>query len=135
MPVRAKRWNDPASPDDGLRLLICRYRPRGVRKQDEPWDAWCPALAPSKELHAAVYGKTGPALDFPAYEQRFRVEMQARGYWIAGFADRVRAGETLTLLCSSACSDETRCHRSIVKQLIDEAAQTVRSAVSKRPAR
>jgi uncharacterized protein YeaO (DUF488 family) len=133
MPVRTKRWNESPSPSDGYRLLICRYRPRGVRKQDEPWEAWCPALAPSRELHAAAYGKAGPALDFQEYARRFRAEMEPRGYWLSGFADRVRAGDTITLLCSSACTDEARCHRSIVKELIEAAAFPARTAsVSKR---
>lgn len=123
MPVRTKRWNDPISPDDGYRLLICRYRPRGVKKSDEPWDAWCPALGPSKELHALVYGKTGePPISFADYAKRFRAEMAGRKFFIAGYAERVRAGDTVTLLCSSACEDETRCHRSIVRELIEETA-------------
>ena len=122
MPIRTKRWNDPVGPDDGFRLLICRYRPRGVPKQGEPWDAWCSALAPSKELHAARYGKTGPAIDFAEYARRFLSEMAERGYWIQGFAERVRAGETLTLLCSSACEDAAVCHRSLVQALIEAAA-------------
>lgn len=123
MPVRTKRWNDPRSPDDGLRVLICRYRPRGVRKEDETWDAFCPALAPSKALHAAAYGKAGePPLDFALYSARFRKEMEKSQFFIAGFARSVRAGETLTLLCSSACSDEARCHRTLVKALIEQAA-------------
>ena len=132
MPVRTKRWNDPVSPEDGYRLLICRYRPRGVKKSDEPWDASCPALAPSKELHALAYGKTGePPLPFPEYARRFRAEMTARGYWIESFAQRVRAGDTITLLCSSACEDEARCHRSIVRELIEAAAgPTERSAAA-----
>jgi uncharacterized protein YeaO (DUF488 family) len=136
MAVRTKRWNDPPSPDDGYRLLICRYRPRGVCKQDEPWDAWCAALAPSRELHAAAYGKTAPALDFQEYARRFRAEMRPRGYWLSGFADRVRAGDTITLLCSSACTDEARCHRSIVKELIEAAAFPMRTgSASKRSGR
>ena len=122
MPVRTKRWNDPKLPDDGLRLLICRYRPRGVAKSEETWDATCLALAPSKELHAAVYGKSGTAIDWHEYERRFRAEMAAQKYWIEGFAGRVRAGDTITLLCSSACEDESKCHRSIVKELIERAA-------------
>ncbi len=32
MPIRTKRWNDPRDPGDGFRLLVCRYRPRGLRK-------------------------------------------------------------------------------------------------------
>jgi uncharacterized protein YeaO (DUF488 family) len=131
VPVRTKRWNDPPSPDDGYRLLICHYRPRGVRKADEPWDAFCPALGPSKELHALAYGKNGePPLEFPEYARRFRAEMAARGYWIESFARRVREGETLTLLCSSACVDESRCHRSIVRELIEAAAWPEQSAAA-----
>src|SRR5262249_15010521 len=118
MPIRTKRWNDTREPDDGYRLLICRYRPRGVARDDETWDAWCPALAPSPALHAAAYGKGGPAIDFATYTERFLSEMRAQRFWLEGFAVRVRAGETLTLLCSSACIDEARCHRSIVKRLI-----------------
>jgi uncharacterized protein YeaO (DUF488 family) len=120
MPVRTKRWNDPREPEDGYRLLICRYRPRGVSRADETWDAWCKALAPSVELHAAVYGKEGPAIDWETYTRRFLEEMRAQRFWIDGFAGRVRAGETITLLCSSACVDAARCHRSLVKRLVEE---------------
>jgi uncharacterized protein YeaO (DUF488 family) len=131
MAVRTKRWNDPVEPDDGYRLLICRYRPRGVTTRDQPWDGWCSALAPSQELHAAAYGKHGPAIDFAEYERRFLDEMQHAGYFIAQFAERVRAGGTLTLLCSSACSDERRCHRSLVRAMIEAAAFPAR-AVTRR---
>jgi len=123
MPVRTKRWNDPMEESDGYRLLICRYRPRGVPKGQEPWDAWCHALSPSVELHAAAYGKTGaPPIAWEAYEQRFLQEMTRYPYWIEAFAERVRAGDTVTLLCSSACVDPARCHRTLVKRLIDNAA-------------
>ena len=122
MPVRTKRWNEPRELEDGYRLLICRFRPRGVPKLSEPWDAWCNALGPSEELHAAAYGKRGPAIEFAEYERRFLSEMERQRYWIAGFAAHLRRGETITLLCSSACVDASRCHRTIVKRLLEEAA-------------
>jgi len=122
MPVRTKRWNDPASPEDGLRILICRYRPRGVAEADVTWDGWCLALAPSKRLHAAAYGKEAEAIPLREYEARFLEEMSHQQFWITGFAKRVVAGETITLLCSSACTDEARCHRTLVKRLIEEEA-------------
>ena len=53
VPVRTKRWNDPADEDDGFRLLICRIRPRGVSKAKETWDEWWPDVGPSRELLAA----------------------------------------------------------------------------------
>lgn len=123
MPVRTKRWNDPAEPEDGYRLLVCRYRPRGVVKETEPWDAWCNALSPSVELHAAAYGKDGrPQIAWSDYEKRFLEEMSRQRFWIDGFAARLRKGETITVLCSSACTDPARCHRTIVKRLFEEAA-------------
>ena len=50
MTIRTRRWNDARQPGDGFRLLVCRYRPRGVRKADETWDAWWKDLGPSIEL-------------------------------------------------------------------------------------
>jgi uncharacterized protein YeaO (DUF488 family) len=122
VPVRTKRWNDPREPDDGYRLLICRYRPRGVARDDETWDAWCKALGPSEELHSAAYGKTGPALELAEYQRRFLEEMERQRYWIEGFAAHHRRGDTITLLCSSACVDAARCHRTLVKKLLEDAA-------------
>lgn len=123
MPVRTKRWNEPVVSEDGLRILVCRYRPRGVPASEATWSAWCPALAPSKGLHADAYGKGESApLAFEEYERRYLAEMKAQQFWIDGFAKNVVAGETITLLCSSACVDEARCHRSLLKRLIEEAA-------------
>lgn len=120
MPVRTRRFNDPAEPDDGYRLLVTRYRPRGVSKSEESWDDWWPHLGPSRDLHAAFWGKSGaPPLDFATYEQRFLQEMQTQTFHLRALIDRHRAGETITLLCSSACRDESRCHRSILRRLIE----------------
>jgi len=129
VPIRTKRWNDPKEDDDGYRLLICRYRPRGVPKAEETWDAWCKALGPSEELHAAAYGKGGVALELAEYERRFLEEMTRQRYWIEGFAAHLRRGDTITLLCSSACVDPARCHRTIVKTLLETAAATPPGAV------
>jgi uncharacterized protein YeaO (DUF488 family) len=120
--IRTRRFNDPALADDGFRLLVTRYRPRGVKKEDEAWDAWDPALGPSKELHAAVYGKSGPPLEWAEYQRRYLGEMEGQEFRLRALANRHAAGETITLLCSSACADERRCHRSILKRLIEERA-------------
>jgi len=120
MPIKTRRWNDPAERDDGFRLLICRYRPRGVRKADETWDAWSKALGPSRELHAAFWGKHGPPIGWEEYRRRYLEEMRGQTERIQELATRVAAGETITLLCSSACVDENHCHRSLLRQLIEK---------------
>ena len=124
MPIKTRRWNDPAEPDDGLRVLVCRYRPRGVSKADEAWDVWYPELGPSKELHGAVYTDTASQIPWPQYRRRYLQEQRASAARIAELAERVRKGETITLLCSSACVRESRCHRSLLKELIEAAVAT-----------
>jgi uncharacterized protein YeaO (DUF488 family) len=131
MPLKTKRWCDPAEPDDGFRLLICRYRPRGVRREDETWDAWFPDLGPSRELHAAFYGKPpparkgtirvvehGPPISWDEYRRRYLAEMQSQQECIEELALMLKEGKPITLLCSSACVDERHCHRTLLKELI-----------------
>jgi uncharacterized protein YeaO (DUF488 family) len=118
--IRTRRWDDPPMPHEGTRVLVCRYRPRGLAKRDETWDEWWRELAPSAALHAAAYGKGQHPIELAEYRRRFLAELQenpARAR-LRELRDRVRAGETVTLLCSSACTDESRCHRTILRELL-----------------
>ena len=121
MPLRTKRWNDPAEPGDGHRLLVCRIRPRGVPKAKETWDDWWPDLGPSRALLDDFHGKHGPAIEWEVYRGRYLAEMgrPAQLWRIRDLARRVAAGETITLLCSSACTDPQRCHRTLLARLIE----------------
>jgi uncharacterized protein YeaO (DUF488 family) len=122
MPIKTKRWNDHRNKNDGFRLLICRYRPRALKKEDETWDLWWPDLGPSRELHAAFYGKHGMTpLTWDQYRHRYLDEMKSEQAceMIATLAEQVRSGKTVTLLCSSACEDATHCHRTLLRDLIE----------------
>ena len=123
MPIKTKRWEDPGDAGDGFRLLVTRYRPRGLPKERETWDAWQPELGPSKELHAAAYGKAGLTFHWDDYRRRYLAEMRAQTAAIDALAKRVAAGETITLLCSSQCVRESRCHRSLLRELIEKSAE------------
>jgi len=118
--VRTRRWNDPVEPGDGARILVCRFRPRGVRKADETWDEWWRDLGPTPPLLAAALGKGQPPLPWADYRARYLEEMSLDPgrFHERALAGRVAAGETVTLLCSSSCTDETRCHRSLLRDLL-----------------
>lgn len=124
MPIKTRRWNDPPEADDGLRVLICRYRPRGVSKQAETWDVWHPELGPSKQLHGAVYTASASKIPWPHCRRQYLDEQRNNKPLIQSLADQVRQGKTITLLCSSACVRESRCHRSILKELIEQELAT-----------
>ena len=120
--VLTKRWDEPREPGDGWRLLITRYRPRALPKEKETWDAWWSRLGPSAELLADFHGKKGPPIPWNEYESRYLEEMERQEPYIAELAARTRAGETITLLCSAACIDPGRCHRTLLKGLIEAAS-------------
>ena len=82
---------------------------------------WKKQLGPSVELHADYYGKHGPPIGWAAYQKRYLAEMEAQKDEIQALAEKVKAGETVTLLCSSACTDEARCHRTLLRRLIESA--------------
>ena len=48
--IRLKRVYEPASPEDGWRVLVERLWPRGVSKEKAALDSWCKEVAPSPEL-------------------------------------------------------------------------------------
>ena len=108
MPLKTKRWNDPAEKDDGYRLLICRYRPRGVKKQDETWDGWCSELAPSRQLHGDYYGKNGPPISWDTYRRRYLREMEAQTEFIDELAQMLGA--------------ETETTRASAREMLEEVA-------------
>jgi uncharacterized protein YeaO (DUF488 family) len=128
--IKTKTWDAPPEEDDGFRLLICRYRPRALPKKKETWKLWWSQLGPSKELHAAFYGKNDqPAINWETYRQRYLDEMKAQDESIAVLAEKVAAGLTLTLLCSSACTDGTHCHRFLLKELIEAKLAELKASV------
>lgn len=73
--VRTRRWDDPKAPGEGTRILVCRFRPRALKKTDETWDEWWRELGPSEELHAAAYGKGQAPIVFAEYRRRYLAEL------------------------------------------------------------
>lgn len=120
MPIRTKRWDEPLAPDDGTRILITRYRPRGLRREAETWTDWMPKLAPSVELLRAFQGKGREAIGWSTYRLAYLKEMRLQSQTISDLAGRSEAGETITLLCSASCLRESRCHRSLLMVLIEQ---------------
>jgi uncharacterized protein YeaO (DUF488 family) len=123
VPLRTKRWNDEREADDGFRLLVCRIRPRGVPRAKETWDEWWPELGPSRELLDDFHGKgaSGSPIAWDDYARRYLDEMSGpQAVWrLRALATRLANGDAITLLCSSACRDPARCHRTILAGLLE----------------
>lgn len=47
--IKLKRAYDPAESEDGLRILVDRMWPRGIKKTDLKCDIWAKDVTPSTE--------------------------------------------------------------------------------------
>lgn len=74
--VRIKRAYVPASPDDGVRILVDRLWPRGVRKSDLAIEQWAKEVAPSTELRHWFGHDPGKWSEF---RRRYRAELKHNG--------------------------------------------------------
>ena len=110
--VRTKRVAEPAVPDDGTRILVMRLWPRGVRKTAA--DRWLKGLGtPLDLIRRWKAGKVSWEVLEREYRRHLRTaEAQAELIMLLGLARKGR----VTLLCT--CSDETRCHRGILKRQV-----------------
>jgi len=50
MKIQTKRAYDDPEPEDGIRILVDRLWPRGIKKEDLAVESWPKEIAPSNEL-------------------------------------------------------------------------------------
>lgn len=99
MAVKLRRVYEPASSDDGKRVLVDRVWPRGLSKDKARLDAWEKDVAPSTELRK-WYGHDVDKFD--EFTERYDAELRDPAR--AGALDRLRelaAGGTITLLTAT----------------------------------
>jgi len=127
MSIRIVQLGSPREADEGLRIGTVRRPPRGVPKAEfgsrDYYDVWLPNLSPSMELMAK-----GKAVveqrDWDSFARSFRAEINGGD-----------SGKVLDLLVSLSkttnfsigcyCENENRCHRAILRQLLDERGASI----------
>jgi len=120
--VRIVRLGSPRAKDEGTRIGTVRRPPRGVPKSQfaarDFYDVWFPNLAPSVET-MKLGQQASSDRDRAAFGKRYRAEMAS--------PEASRTLDVLAALSRHAdfsvgcyCEDESRCHRSILRQLLLE---------------
>jgi uncharacterized protein YeaO (DUF488 family) len=92
--LRLKRAYDPPSADDGLRILVDRLWPRGLRRDQAALDAWLPEVAPSPALRR-WFGHAPER--WTEFVRRYTEELDAQPSAARALAARVRR-RTATLI-------------------------------------
>jgi len=120
--IRIVRLGTDRLPGEGLRIGTVRRPPRGIPKTEYAsknfYDVWLPTLAPSQELvKQALAAKSDR--EWNGFVKKYRSEMASP-----------TARYTLDLLSALShqvnfsvgcyCADESRCHRSVLRDLLLE---------------
>jgi uncharacterized protein YeaO (DUF488 family) len=71
--IRLKRVYEPASQDDGFRILVERLWPRGLSKQRAQVDLWLKDISPSSELRT-WYGHD--VKKWKEFQRRYQAELR-----------------------------------------------------------
>jgi uncharacterized protein YeaO (DUF488 family) len=122
MAVRVVQLGTARIRGEGLRLGTVRRPPRGVLKTEyaerDFYDVWLPELAPSEPLVKGIL-KNRDERAWRNFVRRYRAEMK-----------RPLAARLLVLLARIShhaafsvgcyCADESRCHRSALRELLRE---------------
>ena len=122
MSVRIVRLGGPREKGEGLRIGTVRHPPRGVPKTEWAsrhfYDVWLPDLAPSGDLVKVAKAEPDERA-WKTFVRRYRSEM--------GRPEARRLLELLAALSRTTdfsvgcyCEDESRCHRSVLRELLLE---------------
>ncbi|KUZ76149.1 hypothetical protein WI36_10985 [Burkholderia ubonensis] len=122
MSIRIVQLGAPRAAGEGLRIGTVRRPPRGVPKAEfasrDYYDVWLPTLSPTPELVAQAQS-AGTDADWRAFARKFRAEMN--------HGDAPKVLDLLAALSATTqfsigcyCENESRCHRSILRELLAE---------------
>ena len=128
MAVRIVRLGTERARNEGLRIGTVRRPPRGVPKSKFSsgnwYDLWFPNLAPAPQTIKLALGAEAQR-QWGAFVRRYRAEMAA--------PENSRVLDLLAALSHEAnfsvgcyCEDESRCHRSVLRQLLLDRGAKVR---------
>lgn len=111
-----KRVYEPAAASDGIRVLVDRLWPRGLRKEAVPLNLWLKDIAPSTELRK-WYGHEPER--WPQFKSKYEAELTAH---TEAIADLVRLARKTTVTLLYAARDGERSNAEVLRQMIAKQA-------------
>ncbi|MFI5410916.1 DUF488 domain-containing protein [Kaistia sp. UC242_56] len=110
--IQLKRIYEPASPEDGFRVLVDRLWPRGVSKERAAVDLWARDVAPSTELRQWFHHE---AANWDEFIVRYRQELAANPAAVSALREKC-AGRVTTLLYGA--KDEAQNQAVVLREVL-----------------
>ncbi|WP_276500203.1 DUF488 domain-containing protein [Terrimonas pollutisoli] len=110
--IKIKRIYDPPDPKDGIRILVDRLWPRGVKKENAKVDIWMKEIAPSPGLRKWFNHEPAKWEDF---KKAYKEELE-HSKVIGELGEYIRVNKKITLLY--AASDQEHNHALVLLDYI-----------------
>lgn len=108
--LRRKRIYEPATSEDGYRVLVDRLWPRGESRERAALDEWLKEIAPSPELRRWW---NHDASEMAEFARRYRAELDAAPDPVQHLVHLVRAHPVVTVLYGA--HDTTINHAAVLQ--------------------
>jgi len=117
--IHLKRAYEPASDDDGKRILVDRLWPRGVSKEKAALDRWAKELSPSPELCKWFHHDPDKWVEF---QTRYERELEGQTEALKQLAKEASA-EKVTLIYGAR--DEEHNQALVLKAVLDRLGESL----------
>ncbi|MBM3469086.1 MAG: DUF488 domain-containing protein [Alphaproteobacteria bacterium] len=112
--LKIKRIYNEPSKEDGIRVLVDRLWPRGIKKEEAGIDLWLKEAAPSTELRKWIHQQPEKWSQFPT---RFHAELRRNPESVQTLLDALKK-HPVTLLY--AAKNEKQNHALVLKEYVEE---------------
>ena len=117
MSIQLKRAYDEPAASDGFRVIVDKFWPRGVKKEELPYDEWAKEITPSDEARQDF--DHDPA-QFEDFRQQYSYELdhnEQADEFLALIKEKLEAG-TVTFIY--AAKDEQYNHAQVLRDWVQE---------------
>lgn len=112
MQIQIKRVYSPVNPEDGLRILVDRLWPRGIKKQDANIDLWPKEITPSTALRQSYHQEI---IGWEEFREKYLLELTQYPEKIAELRSLLKHNN-ISLI--TAAKNETQNHAVVLQELL-----------------
>ena len=113
--IKIKRAYEPPQKNDGLRILVDRLWPRGIKKEDASIDHWLKAVAPSTELRK-WFGHDPEKWE--GFQEKYKMELKENPEALDELKGLAKKHQLLTLVYAAKGEDHN--NALVLKEILEK---------------
>jgi len=115
--VKIKRVYEPAEDSDGLRVLVDKFWPRGMKKADLSYDLWIKTIGPSDNLRKMFH--ENPEKHWHFFSEQYTKELEQSGEFLA-FVSKLKDMNPATITLLYAFKNAEKNHAYVLKETLEK---------------